>query len=169
MFCGLVLCANPAINQKYCKLEENVQTCTCFQPTLKWVYSDLLALSERLIYIFLFYTLYAKVGEGCSHVIVHVDRANPSLAPLLANKVVGMGLVGGVIGHTGDHDHGLARVAHHLDGGEGLVVLGAAHARDASSRSSLALVPEPENSNMKISDQEYCSHATSGPCWLAAR
>ena len=136
---------------------------------MKWVYSDLLALSERLIYIFLFHALYAKVGEGCSHVIVHVDSAHSSLAALLAHQIVGVGLVGGVVGHTGHDDHGLARVPDHLDGGEGLVVLGAPHPGDAPRRPSLALVPEPDIDDIRISDQEYWCRTTSAPCWRAAR
>ena len=104
-----------------------------FSPTLKGVDSDLLSKGERFIDILLLDTLDAEVGEGGCHVVIHVDGAHSFLASLLANQVVRMWFVRGIVGDTGDHHHRLARVANHLDGREGLVVRTAVHSRNAAS------------------------------------
>ena len=73
-----------------------------------------------------------------------MDGADSLLAALLAHQVMRVGPVGLLGGDTGDDHHGLAGVADHLDGGEGLVVLTAADAGDAASTAALALVSEPQ-------------------------
>ena len=111
---------------------------------MKRVNSDLLSQRQRVVDVFLLDTLDAQVREGGAHIVVHVDGADSFLAALLAHQVVRVRPVGLLVGDAGDDHHGLAMVALHLDGGEGLVVLAAGDARDTASTPALTLVPEPQ-------------------------
>ena len=111
---------------------------------MKRINSYLLPQRQGIIDVFLLDTLNAQVREGGAHVLVHVDGADSLLAALLAHQVVRVRPVGLLGGDAGDDHHGLAGVPHHLDGGEGLVVLAAAHPRDTAGTPTLALVPEPQ-------------------------
>ena len=147
MFWALVLCANPAeIRQKLniFLLMQYFIAEWYFRPTLKRIYSDLLAKCERLVDIFLLDTLDPQVWEGGGHVVVHVDSADSFLASLLANKIVRMRFVRSIVRDTRYDNNSLARVTNHLYSWEGFIVRTAVDSRNTSSWSSFTFISKPQ-------------------------